>query len=250
MSEFKKTDKLLSAVRRCVQNYRMIESGDRIAVGVSGGKDSTALLCALALMRRFYPEKYDVIAVNIDLGLGSDITPVEKLCTDIGVEFVRVETQIAKIVFDYKKEGCSLCSRMRRGALHTEAERLGCNKVALGHTKNDVAETLLMNLFYSGNMSVFWPKNIPDEKNLTLIRPLIYTDEKTVTEFCRANSIYVVKNECPYSGNTRRETVRQIIRSLEKENRGVTDRIFGAIEKRGTDGFGFQSENSQETSDK
>ena len=237
MKEFKKADKLLSTVRRCCQNYCMLEEGDKIAVGVSGGKDSTVLLCSLAIMRRCYPVKYSIIAVNIDLGTGQDTSSVEKLCRETDVEFVKVRTEIGKIVFELRREGCSLCSRLRRGALHNEAERLECNKVALAHTKNDVTETLLMNLFYSGNMSVFWPKNTADKRNITLIRPMIYTDEKTVKEFCRVNGIVPAENNCPFSKATKRETVRKVLQDIERENRGVTDRIFRAIEKRGTDGF-------------
>ena len=237
MKEFEKASLILSPLRRAVQNYGMIEEGDRIAVGVSGGKDSTALLCALALMRRFYPLKYEVVAITVDLGLGMDYTPIEKFCADIDVEYVRVETDIAKIVFEKRSEGCSLCSRLRRGALHTEAERLGCTKVALGHTKDDVCQTLVMNLFYAGKIEVFWPKNTPDGRNMTLIRPLIYTTEKSVKEFCNKNALPIVKNNCPMDKNTVRQDVREMISEAEKKNKGVTHRIFRAIEKIGIDGF-------------
>ena len=237
MKEFEKASLILSPLRRAVQNYGMIEEGDKIAVGVSGGKDSTALLCALALMRRFYPLKYEVVAITVDLGLGMDYTPIEKLCADIDVEYVRVETDIAKIVFEKQSEGCSLCSRLRRGALHTEAERLGCTKVALGHTKDDVCQTLVMNLFYAGKIEVFWPKNTPDGRNMTLIRPLIYTTEKSVKEFCSKNALPIVKNNCPMDKNTVRQDIREMINEAEKKNKGVTHRIFRAIEKMGIDGF-------------
>ena len=237
MKEFEKASLILSPLRRAVQNYGMIEEGDRIAVGVSGGKDSTALLCALALMRRFYPLKYEVVAITVDLGLGMDYTPIEKFCADIDVEYGRVETDIAKIVFEKRSEGCSLCSRLRRGALHTEAERLGCTKVALGHTKDDGCQTLVMNLFYAGKIDVFWPKNTPDGRNMTLIRPLIYTTEKSVKEFCNKNALPIVKNNCPMDKNTVRQDVREMISEAEKKNKGVTHRIFRAIEKMGIDGF-------------
>jgi tRNA(Ile)-lysidine synthase TilS/MesJ len=188
-------------------------------------------------MRRFYPVKYDVVAITVDLGLGMDYTPIEKLCKELEIEYVRVETEIAKIVFEKQNEGCSLCSRLRRGALHAEAEKLGCTKVALGHTKDDVCETLVMNLFYAGKIEVFWPKNTPDGRNMTLIRPLIYTTEKTVKEFCNKNSIPIVKNNCPMDKNTVRQNVREMINEAEKKNKGVTHRIFRAIEKMGIDGF-------------
>ena len=238
MREFEKASIMLSPVRRAVQNYGMIEEGDKIAVGVSGGKDSTALLCALALMRRFYPVKYDVVAITVDLGLdGMDYTPIAELCAELEVQYFRIETEIAKIVFEKQNEGCSLCSRLRRGALHAEAERLGCTKVALGHTKDDVCQTLVMNLFYAGKIEVFWPKNTPDGRNMTLIRPLIYTTEKTVREFCSKNTLPIVKNNCPMDKNTVRQSVREMISEAEKKNKGVTHRIFRAIEKMGIDGF-------------
>ena len=238
MKEFEKASTILSTVRRAAQNYEMIEQGDKIAVGVSGGKDSTTLLCALAMMRRFYPVKYDIVAITVDLGLdGMDYTPLEQLCRELEVEYYKVDTEIAKIVFDKRNDGCSLCSRMRRGALHAEAERLGCTKVALGHTKDDVCQTLVMNLFYAGKIEVFWPKNTPDERKMTLIRPLIYTTEKTVKEFCSKNNIPIIKNNCPMDKQTVRQSVKVMIENAEKENKGVKHRIFRAIEKMGIDGF-------------
>lgn len=238
MRKFIAFDSLLSSVRRCSQNYEMINEGDKIAVGVSGGKDSLALLCALAMMRRFYPVRYEVVAVTVDLGLdGMDFSAVEELCRDLDVQYERVQTKIGEIVFEKNDEGCSLCSRLRRGALHNEAKRLGCNKVALGHTKDDVAETLLLNLFYAGKIEVFWPKNTPDEKDMTLIRPLIYTTEKTVKAFCSKNNIAVVKNTCPLDKKTKRKTAEEIIKAVDKENKGVLHRIFRAIEKSEIDGF-------------
>lgn len=237
MKEFEKASLILSPVRRAVQNYGMIEDGDKIAVGVSGGKDSTALLCALSLMRRFYPVKYEVVAITVDLGFGMDYSPIEKLCAELEVEYRKVDTEIAKIVFDRKNDGCSLCSKLRRGALHSEAERLGCTKVALGHTKDDVCETLIMNIFYAGKIEVFWPKNTPDGRNMTLIRPLIYTTEKTVKEFCSKNSVPIVENACPMDKHTVRQSVKEMIEKADKESRGVMHRIFRSIEKMGIDGF-------------
>jgi tRNA(Ile)-lysidine synthase TilS/MesJ len=216
----------------------MIEEGDRIAVGVSGGKDSLALLCALAMMRRFYPVKYEVVAITVDIGFeGMHYGEIERLCKELEVEYIVLKTSIKQIVFEEKNEGCSLCSRLRRGALHGEAKRLGCNKVALGHTKDDVAETLLLNLFYAGKIEVFWPKNTPDDKDMTLIRPLIYTTERVISVFCKKNEIPVLVNNCPMDKNTKRREVEDIINKIEKENKGVTHRIFRAIEKIGIDGF-------------
>lgn len=240
MREFDKQAALLGNVRRCVQNYNMIEENDVIAVGASGGKDSTALLCALALMRRFYPVKYELKAISVDLGFGDmDFAPLTELCRSLDTEHVIVKTDISEIVFNAKKESspCSLCSKMRRGALHGEAERLGCTKVALGHNKDDVSVTLMLNILYAGKIEVFWPKNTPDERGMTLIRPLIYTSEKTVKEFCRKNSIPIIRNTCPMDKHTERERVKQMISELEKEHKGVTHRIFRAIEKSQIDGF-------------
>ena len=238
MRNFEKASLLLSQVRRASQNYEMIENGDKIAVGVSGGKDSTALLCALALMRRFYPKSYDIVAITVDLGLnGMDYSPLKELCDELDVEYHRIDTEISKIVFEKKNEGCSLCSRLRRGALHAEAERLGCTKVALGHTKDDVCQTLVMNLFYAGKIEVFWPKNTPDDRKMTLIRPLIYTTEKTVKSFCEKNGIPIITNNCPMDKQTVRQSVKEMIENAEKENKGVKHRIFRAIEKMGIDGF-------------
>ncbi len=240
MRNFKYQSALLSAVRRCVKNYDMINSGDRIAVGASGGKDSTALLCALGAMRAFYPQKYSVVAVTVDCGFdGMDYSPLTGLCASLDIEHHIIKTEISKIVFDARAESnpCSLCSRMRRGALHNEAEKLGCTKVALGHNRDDVSQTLLMNLFYAGKLGVFWPVNLPDEKNISLIRPLIYASEKTVREFCRRNSLPIIKNTCPEDKHTRRETVKNLIKAVERENKGVSYRIFRAIEKSEIDGF-------------
>jgi len=240
LTEFENQSTLLGSVRKCVQNYEMIEDGDIIAVGASGGKDSTALLCVLAVMRRFYPVKYQLKAISVDLGLSNmDFSPLTELCESLGVEHFVVKTDIAEVVFNAKKESspCSLCSKMRRGALHREAERLGCTKVALGHNKDDVSVTLMLNILYAGKIEVFWPKNTPDDRGMTLIRPLIYTSEKTVKEFCRKNSIPIIKNTCPMDKHTERERVKQMIAELEREHRGVSHRIFRAIEKSEIDGF-------------
>ena len=240
LTEFENQSTLLGSVRKCVQNYEMIEDGDIIAVGASGGKDSTALLCALAVMRRFYPVKYQLKAISVDLGLSNmDFSPLTELCENLDVEHFVVKTDIAEVVFNAKKESspCSLCSKMRRGALHREAERLGCTKVALGHNKDDVSVTLMLNILYAGKIEVFWPKNTPDDRGMTLIRPLIYTSEKTVKEFCRKNSIPIIKNTCPMDKHTERERVKQMIAELEREHRGVSHRIFRAIEKSEIDGF-------------
>ncbi len=240
MIRFENQSTVLSSVRRCVQSYDMISSGDKIAVGLSGGKDSLTLLCALAMLRKFYPEKFEVIAVTIDSGFENmDFSAISELCKKLEVPYHIVKTEISQIVFREKKEEspCSLCSRLRRGALHNEAERLGCNKLALGHNRDDASVTLIMNILYSGKIGVFSPKNNEDEHGVTLIRPLLYTSEKSIAEFSRKNSLPIVKNTCPADKNTRRETVKQLLASAEKENPGTIYRVFRAIEKAELDGF-------------
>ena len=173
MNEMKR---LLSFVRRAVDDYNMIEEGDRIAVGISGGKDSLTLLAALAEMRRFYPKKYEIVAITIDMGFdGVDWSEVAELCRRLKVEYRVVKTDIAKIIFDVRKESnpCSLCARMRRGSLHAAAQELGCNKVALGHHYDDAIETFMMNLFFEGRLGCFSPITYLSNRKITLIRPLI-----------------------------------------------------------------------------
>ena len=172
--------RLLSYTRRAVDHYHMIEEGDRIAVGVSGGKDSLALLVALANLRRFYPKKYEVVAITLEMGYEEmDIAPVQELCDRLGVEYIRVPTQIKQIIFDIRKEPspCSLCAKLRRGALHDAAIAAGCKKVALGHHFDDVVETYMLSLIYEGRISCFKPVTYLDRRDITLIRPLLYAPE-------------------------------------------------------------------------
>ena len=185
MNEMKR---LLSFVRRAVDDYNMIEDGDRIAVGVSGGKDSLVLLETLAAMRRFYPKKYEVVAITIDMGFeGSDFSGLEKYIKSLDVEYKIVKTEIAKIIFDVRKEPnpCSLCAKMRRGSLHQAAQELSCNKVALGHHYDDAVETFMMNLFFEGRLGCFSPVTYLSNRKITLIRPLLYAQEKDVIYFAR-----------------------------------------------------------------
>ncbi len=240
MVTFKDQSVLLSAVRRCVQHYNMISNEDKIAVGLSGGKDSLALLSALSVMRNFYPERYELCAITVDSGFGGmDFSPLSEFCDRIDVPLTIVNTEISRIVFDERKEDnpCSLCSRLRRGALHAEAEKLGCSKLALGHNRDDAAATLMMNILYSGKIGVFAPKNDEDSRGVTLIRPLLYASEKTVREFARKNELPIIKNTCPMDKNTNREKVNEMLREFERENPGTVYRVFRAIEKSGLDGY-------------
>ena len=232
--------KMLSFVRRAVDHYHMIEDGDRIAVGVSGGKDSLTLLAALAELRRFYPKKFEVVAITLEMGYEEmDFSPVAALCARLGVEYIRIPTQIKQIVFDIRKEEnpCSLCAKLRRGALHEAALAAGCKKVALGHHFDDVVETYMLSLFYEGRISCFKPVTFLDRKGVTLIRPLLYVPEYYVRSFARRHELPIVHNPCPADGSTKREEVKTLLKDLEKQFPGLRDRVFGAIQRYPLEGW-------------
>lgn len=232
--------KLLSYTRRAVDHYHMIEEGDRIAVGVSGGKDSLTLLTALAGLRRFYPQKFEVVAITLEMGYEDmDFTPVQELCDRLDVPYIRIPTQIKQIVFDVRQEEnpCSLCAKLRRGALHEAALAAGCKKVALGHHFDDVVETYMLSLMYEGRISCFKPVTYLDRADITLIRPLIYAPEHYIRSFTARQNLPVVHNPCPADGNTKRQEVKDMLKAMEKENRGLRDRIFGAIQRYPLDGW-------------
>lgn len=237
MNEMKR---MLSFVRRAVDDYGMIDDGDRIAVGISGGKDSLALLVTLAEMRRFYPKKFEIVAVTVDMGLeGMDFSEVAELCRRLGVKYRIEKTDIAKIIFDVRRESnpCSLCAKMRRGSLHAAAQAEGCNKVALGHHYDDAVETFMMNLFFEGRLGCFSPKSYLSNRRLTLIRPLLYATEKDVQYFTNKRHLPIVTSTCPEDHATERENMKQLLASLERENKGVKHRIFNAMCKGEIDGF-------------
>ena len=234
------TKRILSYTRRAVDDYEMIREGDKIAVGVSAGKDSLALLCALADLRRFYPKKFELCAITVDMGFeGADFSAVRALCEELEVPYTVVPTQISKIIFDVRKEKnpCSLCAKMRRGALHTAAKELGCNTVALGHHFDDVVETFMLNLFFEGRLGCFQPVTYLSRMDLRLIRPMIYMPEKDVRYFAKSANLPVMKSPCPADGNTQREDMKQLLAKLDRENKGLRYRIFGAIQKGEIDGF-------------
>ena len=232
--------KMLSYVRRAADHYHMIEEGDRIAVGVSGGKDSLTLLTALAQLRRFYPKKFEVVAITLEMGYEDmDFSPVVELCRRLEVEYIRVPTQIKQIVFDIRKEEnpWSLCATLRRGALHEAALAAGCHKVALGHHFDDAVETYMLSLFYEGRISCFKPVTYLDRKGVTLIRPLLYVPEYMVRSFARRYNMPVVFNPCPADGKTKREDVKTLLKTLEQQFPGVRDRVFGAMQRYPLDGW-------------
>ena len=240
MKEFSSIERILSHARKAVEEYSMIESGDKIAVGVSGGKDSLALLCALAKLKRVLGIDYTVVAVTIDMGLDNmDFSKIADLCRDLGVEYHIIKTQIYEIIFKVREEKspCSLCSRMRRGALHDACKELGCNKLALGHHYDDVVETFMLNLFFEGRIGAFRPVTYLSRKDLTMIRPLIYTPEREIKTFAKTAELPIVEVKCPADGNTERARMKEYLDIFEREHRGLYHRIMGAIQRGEVDGF-------------
>ena len=232
--------RVLSFVRRAVDDYDMIREGDRVAVGVSAGKDSLTLLCALAELRRFYPKKFELIAITVDMGFeGTDFGEIQKLCDSLDVPYHIIPTQISQVIFEVRKEKnpCSLCAKMRRGALYGGAKKLGCTSVALGHHFDDVVETFMLNLFYEGRIGCFQPVTYLSNTDITMIRPMIYMPEKDVRYFSSKVNLPVVKSKCPADGATERESMKRLLAQLERENKGLRYRIFGAIQRGEVDGF-------------
>lgn len=245
----KELQRILSYVRRAVDEYDMIRPGDRICVGVSAGKDSLTLLVALAELRRFYPKPFTLSAVTIDLGFsGVDYSEIEELCRRLGVEYRVIPTEIGKVVFDIRQEKnpCSLCAKMRRGALHAAAKEMGCTTVALGHHFDDAVETFMLNLFYEGRIGCFSPRTYLSNTELYLIRPILYVPEKHVRHFASRANLPVAVSKCPANGNTERERVKQLLQVLESEHKGIKHRIFGAMERGEVDGFKHTGHTSHE----
>lgn len=235
-----KMQQMLSLVRRAVQDYNMIDEGDRIAVGISGGKDSLSMLAVLKSLQRFYPKKFELEAITVNIGFeGMDFTPVKNYCNEIGVNYHIVDTDIGEIVFNERKEKnpCSLCAKLRKGALNTKVEELGCNKIALGHNKDDVIETFLMALLYEGRIYCFSPYTYLSRKKISSIRPLIYVPEKDVTGFARRENLPVVKNRCPVDGKTTREDIKNMVREFALKYDHFEDRTFNAIKRSYIDGW-------------
>lgn len=237
--------KILGYMRKAIQEFDLIENGDRIAVGVSGGKDSLVLLKGLVLLRRFIGIDYTVTAITLDPhfnGEKGNYEPVAELCRELGVEYVLIDTHIGEIVFDVRKEEhpCSLCARMRRGALHDAAIANGCNKLALGHNFNDVVETFVMNLTIEGRLGCFSPKSYLSKKNITLIRPLVFAPEKDIRSAARRNELPIVKSKCPADGATTRQRIKLELAERDKADRGFSERLFGALRRSGLDGWGYK----------
>lgn len=220
--------KLYSYLRQAIDKYEMIEEGDRIAIGVSGGKDSLALLQGLSGLCKFYPKKFEVVAVTVDLGYeGFDCTYISNMCEQLGVEYYVVHTQINEMLTTGQ---CSLCARLRKGAFNQKIKELGCNKFAYAHNMDDVIETLMLSLIYEGRFSTFWPVTHYEDTNLILIRPMIFVPKSNVVGFCNKYNIDTIKNPCPYEKQTERFYVRGLIKQIEEHAPGTKNRIMTAIQ--------------------
>ena len=231
---------ILGAMRKAVNDFDMIQDGDKIVVGISGGKDSMTLLYALKLFQRFSPAKFDLYAVTLSMGFENfDVTPIQDFCNKIDVPYKVVHTEIAKIVFDIRKESnpCALCAKMRRGALHDTVKELGFNKIALGHHADDAIETMFLSMFYEGRITTFKPVTYLDRKDIYNIRPLVYVREKQVISAIEKHSIPVVKSPCPMDKNTKREEVKQLLNQIYKTIPEGRDRLLTAINNK--DNFGL-----------
>lgn len=235
-----KLQQVLSYIRRAVDDYAMIQEGDHIAVGISGGKDSLTLLYGLHGLKRFYPQKFEIHAVTVDLGFDNlNLDKIKEICTELEIPYTIVKTDIANIIFNDRKESnpCSLCAKMRKGALNEAIKAAGCNKVAYAHHKDDVVETMLMSLIFEGRFHTFAPVTYLDRMDLTVIRPLMYMNEADVIGFINKYKVPVVKSPCPADGYTKREYVKNLLKTLNQENPGVKERMFTAIQNSKMDGW-------------
>lgn len=235
-----KLQQVLSYTRRAVDDYHMIEAGDKIAIGISGGKDSLTLLCALHGLKRFYPKPFEIHAVTVDLGFKNlDLDKIKALCEELDVPYTIVKTDIAEIVFEQRKEAspCSLCAKMRKGALNEAMKQIGCNKIAYGHHKDDIIESFMMSLIYEGRIHTFSPVTYLDRMDVTVIRPLMYMKEADVIGFVNKAGLPVAKSPCPVDGYTKREYTKQLIAQINRENPGVKERMFTAIQNQNLEGW-------------
>lgn len=227
-----KLQQLYSVTRKAIDDYQMIEEGDKIAVGISGGKDSLTLLYALQGLRRFYPKKFELIAVTVNLGYEEfDVTKLSNLCNELNVPYKVINTEIADIVFHQnpQENPCSLCAKLRKGALNEAVKELGCNKVAYAHHRDDIIETMMLSLLFEGRFYSFSPKTYLDRTGLTVIRPLMYMAEADVIGFKNKMNLPVVKNPCPVDGFTKRQYAKDLLRQLNLDHPGTKNRMFHAI---------------------
>ena len=225
--------RLMGLVRRCVDDYDMIKAGDRIAVGVSGGKDSLVLLVLLAGLKKYFNKPFDLEAITIDMGLGMDYSGIQALCDKLEVPYTVVKTEIGPIIFDHRKEKnpCSMCSKMRRGALNQAILDKGFNVLALGHHYDDAVETFMMSLIYEGRISCFQPVTNLDRTGVIQIRPMLYIHEKTVDNFAQRMELPILENRCPVDKYTKREEIKQLVYDLSATYPDLRERIFGAMQR-------------------
>lgn len=228
--------RILSRTRAAVDDYKMIKNGDKIAVGVSGGKDSVMLLKVLCELKRFYPEKFDVVAITLDMRFDNkdgDFSKISQMCEEYGIEYVIKSTELYEIIFNIRKESspCSLCARMRRGILHDTAKELGCNKIALGHHLDDAAETFMMNLLIESRVGCFSPVTYLSRKDITMIRPLVYIRERELEQAVTRLDLPIVKSLCPANENTKREDAKKLLKALSAEYGDVPEKIVGAMQR-------------------
>ena len=231
---------VLGCVRKADADFNMISPGDRVAVGISGGKDSLLLLYALSLYRKFSHKDFTIEAITLKMGLEPfDVSGIAALCEKLEVNYTVLETEIAHIIFDVRKESnpCALCAKMRRGALNDAAKDLGCNKLALGHHRDDAIETLLMSLLFEGRLHTFHPNTYLSRRDITVIRPMIYVPEKHVKHMVKELDLPLVKNPCPADGHSKREEIKQLIRTLSKDYPQIKDYMLSAL--RNTDQYGL-----------
>ena len=234
--------KILGYMRKAIDDYNMIQDGDKIAIGLSGGKDSITMLMGFKNLQRFYPKKFDIIAITINPGFdGFDIDFLKNLCFELNIPLIIEDGHIKEIVFDIRKEKnpCSLCANLRRGMLNSIAQREGCNKIAVGHNEDDVLETFLMNLFYAGSINTFAPISYMDRSEMTLIRPLIYAPEKYIKNFVKRNNIQTMPKACPMDGISKRENMKELIKNMQIDIPHIRANLYGAIKRGEINGWKF-----------
>lgn len=234
--------KILGYMRKAIDNYNMIEDGDKIAIGLSGGKDSVTMLMGFKNLQRFYPKKFDIIAITINPGFdGFNIDILKNLCNELDVPLIIEDGHMKEIVFDIRNEKnpCSLCANLRRGMLNSIAKREGCTKIAVGHNEDDVLETFLMNLFYAGSINTFAPISYMDRSEMTLIRPLVYAPEKYIRNFVKRNNITIMPKACPMDGVSKREDMKNLIKDMQIDIPHVRANLYGAIKRGEINGWKY-----------
>lgn len=236
--------RILSLTRKCVQEYEMIQDGDRIAVGVSGGKDSVLLLAALHGLSKFYPKKFSLHAITIDMGMGMDFSSIADFCASMNIGHTIIPSNLKEIIFDIRKESnpCALCAKMRRGMLNDAVRDLGFNKVALGHTFDDAVETFMLSQVYEGRISCFMPVTYLDRSDLTTIRPLLYINEGMVRGIVKRENLPIVHNPCPANGNTKRQEIKELLKEMNDRYPGYRERIFSSMQRLPLDGWKITGE--------